>query len=301
MSILGKRDPIVLVENVTTSKRVKVEEEQQLHHYTFPNGAMWPKASQFIRLPGDETLRDACVIPNFMQDHLSIDPHEVFDALVKLPVWSATDPIPSSGVGWLPGSHRTLNYRGKPIKRSKIWLQTDFEDGLLKYGYTGWQWKVSFASRPVKSIPVIANLLDTVNSRFGFDFNHIILTYYHNGAANIGHHSDKIKTFKSDSYFLVLKLGAARSFEFRSIKSEAAKAKVLFNEQLKAGTAVLVRCASPGAANERVTHAVPPQPGCLPSASIVFRCITSKIAWAKVRKEVEKRTSRESKAKKQNL
>jgi len=45
--------------------------------------------------------------------------------------------------GWntklLPGAHPALNYRGNPVARTKFWLQTEFDMGMKKYGYTGWQ------------------------------------------------------------------------------------------------------------------------------------------------------------------
>jgi hypothetical protein len=52
------------------------------------------------------------------------------------------------------GKHPALNYRGNAIRRDNIWLQSEYDQGLKRYGYTGWQWKVSGGTKRHSSIPV---------------------------------------------------------------------------------------------------------------------------------------------------
>jgi len=35
----------------------------------------------------------------------------------------------------LPRSHPALKYRGNSVARTKLWLQTDFDHGMKRYGY----------------------------------------------------------------------------------------------------------------------------------------------------------------------
>ena len=44
------------------------------------------------------------------------------------------------------GDHPALHYRGNALKRHKIWLQTDYAQGMRKYGYTGWQHAIATAT-----------------------------------------------------------------------------------------------------------------------------------------------------------
>jgi ribosomal protein L11 len=223
---------------------------------------------------------------------------------------------------WVTGKHPALNYRGNAIQRDKIWLQSEYDQGLKRYGYTGWQWKVSGGTKRDSSIPVVKELFDTVNGKYELQkqMNAFIITRYNSGQDCIGFHSDKTKDFAKGSVFVVIKLGQPRPFEFSWDEPEVASAKValkkaekekgdeaaaglkeakanlkhamknrphkeiFFSKELAAGTAIIVGTA----ANARVKHGVPPieQINHL-SGSIVGRCIETVIEWDVIKKKLE--------------
>jgi hypothetical protein len=179
----------------------------------------------------------------------------------------------------LRGKHAALNYRGNAVKRSKIWLQKHFDAGMLKYGYTGWQWLVSFAQKRMEEMPLINAACDKLNTFTHplLHFNHAIGTVYRDGGDNIGFHSDKVAQWTPGSVFIALKLGGARHFQFAS-----AEGAVFFDEKLNPGTAVIVG----SDANQATKHAVPVEALCKEaSGSVVFRSIATCVPWTDVLKE----------------
>ena len=111
-----------------------------------------------------------------------------------------------------------------------------------------------------------------LNAKLAVPFNHWICTLYPSAQDNIGFDSDKDKDFAPDSWFVVLKLGAPRKFEFRM---PPASEPPFYSETLSPGTAVFVRAktADGRSANSLVKHGVPPADSddVGPSASIVVR------------------------------
>jgi alkylated DNA repair dioxygenase AlkB len=83
-------------------------------------------------------------------------------------------------------------------------------------------------------------------------FNHVIATIYQDGKDNIGYHSDKDKDFEDDSWFCVIKLGDARPFNFCAA-NDASKTAI-YSETLQAGSAIFVRCKTPGVHTHTHTH-----------------------------------------------
>ena len=177
----------------------------------------------------------------------------------------------------LPGAHPALNYRGNAGERSKIWLSTHFDEGYVKYGYTGWQWLVAFAQRPIETFPLVHTALDRLNTFLPaqLQLNHCIGTLYYDGTDNIGYHSDKIRDWTENSPFIAVKLGAARHFAFSQEGVE------IFNEILQPGTAVIVGYD----ANQQTKHAVPVEPFAQASGSLVFRSISTRIPWPAVKQK----------------
>jgi hypothetical protein len=233
---------------------------------------------------------NAAIIPNFMQDHLRVQPQHVFDNLLQLPVYPVDEPL-HIGDGHkpklLPGAHKALNYRGNQLKRHKVWLQTDYDLGYKRYGYTGWQYAVAPAQARIESMPLFHHTLLQLNSCVPppFHFNHAIATIYNDGLDNIGLHSDKPKDFSLNTGFICIKLGAPRHFDFAMLNPLTLKDDVFYSEILSPGTAVIV-----GAdANVLTKHGVPVEPGLLdPSGSIVFRNIHSVIPWPELQKLMDK-------------
>ena len=181
----------------------------------------------------------------------------------------------------LKGAHAALNYRGRAVKRSKIWLQKNFDTGYIKYGYTGWQWMVAFAQKRMEAFPLVDAMCDRLNGHMDarMQFNHCIGTMYEDGADNIGFHSDKVQNWVKNSPFIAIKFGEARPFAFSSADGE-----VFFNEKLAAGTAVIVGYD----ANQETKHAVPVAEFAGQSGSLVFRALETCVPWRQVMREKDK-------------
>lgn len=163
---------------------------------------------------GRYAFRDLFIWPNFMQEQLDFsDPKEYHAELRNLGTY-ATDPedpwgheeeipIPpddNEPPKWVPGNHSTLHYRGKPLKRSKLWLQDKpVNEGLVRYLYTGWCRRVSAATRHVKSVESVNKAMQRLNQGFGLDsddkFNHSIVTHYDDESDEIGAHTVRIAAF----------------------------------------------------------------------------------------------------------
>lgn len=267
------------------------------------NGPIWdgkiipldnPKVNM-LTLPNKEKLGDAVIWKDFLQDELKIDPQKLWQQLLSYPRWDKDTTIPfrpeGDDVHWITGEHSALKYRGNALKRSKIWSQNNYKKGLLKYGYTGWQHKISYATHDIKHIKPLNNLAKKINNHIPEKMNHWIVTYYNDGDDYIGFHSDKSKDFKENSYFIVIKLGTPRKFEFRMKETKTnPKPKPFFSEVLSAGTAIFVRANSNSLdANSIVQHGVPQTNKKIGnSGSIVARTIETVIPWEKVEKNIQK-------------
>lgn len=267
------------------------------------NGQPFPDKAERLVLPGGRVLEDALVWPDFCQDELGLDPDELWAALQALPHWPNDQEIPFRELGdsphWVSGSHRALNYRGHELRRHKIWAQSDYAKGLLRYGYTGWQHRISFATHAVEYVPPILQMAERLNAgliRSGhLPHNHWIVTRYDDEHDNIGFHSDKDRDFAANSFFIVIKFGAARDFAFRL----PGESMPFFARSLQAGTAIFVRCKGPDAANDLVEHGVPPMHTPVGSSgSIVSRCIETVIPWDQEKRGIEKLAAGKVKKKK---
>jgi hypothetical protein len=235
------------------------------------------------RLVHDGITLNAAVVPNFCQDVLGIDPSALWEVFTTMELHDVDAELTLDD-GWntklLPGAHPALNYRGKPVARTKFWLQSDFDKGMKKYGYTGWQWRTALAQRRIESVPVIDEVNKTMNRLLPerLHNNHAIGTMYVDGDDYIGQHSDKVKDFAKHSGFIVIKLGAARRFQFGTKEG-----KIFYDERLTPGTAVIVG----HDANVNTVHSVPKDSLCTsPSGSIVFRCIDTVIPWSTVHSKI---------------
>jgi hypothetical protein len=253
---------------------------------------------ELLTLPDGRILEDACIWRNFVQTELGIDPAQIWRELLRLPDWPDKEPIPfrenGSDPHWIRGSHPALNYRGNDIRRHKIWCQADFSEGLRRYNYSGWQWRIGYATHDIGHVEPIQTLAQALNAGLAPQHNHWIVTRYEDGSDNIGYHSDKTADFHPNSWFVVIKLGEPRPFAFRV---KAAKGEPeqdpFFSKVLPAGTAIFCRAKSSDGfdANNIVEHGVPPVDTiCGTSGSIVSRCITTVIPWNEVIKEVADRT-----------
>ena len=110
-----------------------------------------------------EPFCDAFVWKDFLQTQLDVDPEVLFASLCSLPSWPDTEPIryrpKGDDVRWIRGSHPALRSRGNALKRDKLWLQTNYTKGYIRYQYTGWQHAVAYAKQAVESLPEVAAVL----------------------------------------------------------------------------------------------------------------------------------------------
>ena len=263
-------------------------------------------------LPTGEVLEDTAIIPGFVQNNLGMNIADAWDSLRMFPNHPVDQDIEikSSEPQWITGDHPALNYRGNAIKRDKIWLQNDFENGMRRYGYTGWQWKVSGGVKAISEVPLVETMFNKVSTVIGQEMNAMIATRYRSGKDNIGFHSDKIRDFENGTCFVVIKMGESRPFEFSWDEPDVVSAKevikkskdieeikraretiknrvhkeVFYSKELSAGTAVIVGFE----ANKRVKHGVPPiAKNDHLSGSLVGRTIKTIIPWSDVVKKIK--------------
>jgi len=279
-----------------------------------------------LRLPDGTLLHDTAIIPNFCESVLGLKHDKIWHSLSELSHFEGSEAIPlgnGDNPQWVRGSHPALHYRGNDITRNKVWFQTGFDDGMRKYGYTGWQWMIAGATHRVESVPAVAELGKAINEKLGLQrpHDHWIATGYNDGSQCIGPHSDKTRDWRSDSCFVVVKFGAKRRFEFTWDEPAVAEAKaalkraerkkdkpvikiakaalsaaiknrkyaeVFYSKILPAGAGVIVGVA----ANALVKHGVPAEneeEKCGPSGSIVARSIATVVPWSAVADEQRKR------------
>ena len=253
------------------------------------------KLEEFRVAPG----LDLFVVPRFAQDVLGVaDPKALLGELEAYPSVGADESITPGIVQWVTGDNRALKYRGNVLKRGKIWLQkTDpAQHGFLRYGYTGWQWRVLPATADVarcKEVEPIADKYDAWAAKLGAKpANHYIVTKYKDGAHNIGFHTDKPQDIAASdadgvSLITVVKIGAcARPFAVREVAPKGEKERApFFCKALEPGTAVIMSLE----ANLLTQHAVPPVEESGPSGSIVFRSIATRIDAATAAREIRRR------------
>ena len=225
---------------------------------------------------------DVWVIPNFAQDVLHADPSGVLSALEQAyPTRCGSDAIRSHDVQWVAGNHQALKYRGRAIKRTKMWLQRENPNTrFLRYGYTGWQWSIAGATADVAECPEVAPLADRYDAfaraQGKPDANHFIVTRYKDGSDGIGWHFDKAADIVEGSLITVVKLGhSGRRFQLRWLAEKGAKENMpFFSRLLEPGTAVVMTLE----ANLATQHCVPEDAGAGASASIVFRSVKTALS-----------------------
>ncbi|MCH9637667.1 MAG: hypothetical protein K0U52_01805 [Gammaproteobacteria bacterium] len=218
------------------------------------NGQPFSK-DHHLQLPSGDRLTGCVIVHNFVQDYLHEDPMMLHHAIASVPEYQNGEPMERGALKRVCGDRPELRYRGLAIKRDKIWLQTNWDRGLLRYLYTGWSWAIADATAPIEASPCIHGVLNKLNDGMPTLFNHVIGTRYRNFGYNIGFHKDKVKDIVDDSIIVVLKTGpVGRPFEFRMARTlNEPDPQPFYAEVLSPGTAVLMTTA----ANEIVEHGVP--------------------------------------------
>jgi len=224
---------------------------------------------------------DVFIVDNFLQKHLEEDPTELMHEFLEIPEQLESESISTdpATVCIIPGSNPALKYRGNSINRHKIWAQKDYRDGLRAYRYSGWQWAIANATKPIENIPFLERIRRKLENVLPeLEHNHYIATMYKNGNDSIGLHSDKDKDIQPDSWIMVFKLGpSARLFQFADLDGT-----IIAEQRLAPGAAIFMSTK----ANARIKHGVPKESSTEVglSGSIVTRAITTVIPWDEVRK-----------------
>lgn len=203
------------------------------------------------------------------------------------PVRGSGDDIVPGEVQWVNGDNEALCYRGKVLKRDKIWLQRRPPDGgYFRYGYTGWQWNVLPATADVEKCRQLAPVMDLYDewaeSKGYPASNHAIVTKYRDGDHFIGKHSDKVRDIAPGSLITVVKTGS-HGRPFQLFRGE--EKKPFFNRVLAPGSAVVMTIEG----NLATKHAVPVNRESGSSGSIVFRTISTTIPPSEAERALRKR------------
>jgi hypothetical protein len=283
-----------------------------------PSQEKWSGQTEPL-MNGNTIVDDAFIIRGFLSPG---EAQKIWDDIVSLPLVEMGDVLDNNWnvpfIEYKPyiarillGTHHVLNGRtAQGLKRNKVFFQTDIEKGQRHYNYTAEQDMLAHAYCDVTAMPQSTQkLMKMVNDKMPQDIkmNHGIATVYIDGDDNIDDHSDNTQSFADDSWFLVVKFGASRRFEFKEKDSNGKAGKCFFNELLPAGTAIWVKGST---ANVQTTHGVPfvnknnPLPDGSTtvgtSGSVVFRCIKELRTWDKVEKKAQaaQRGKRETREKK---
>jgi len=230
---------------------------------------------------------DAWLIKDFGKDVLGMCPKEYLDGLVETyPQRNSGDTITPYQIQWVDGSNAALNYRGNDLKRGKIWMQRgDPEsEGILRYGYTGWQYRVGEATADVAMDTAslsVADRYDAWVDHEGFQkANHYIVTKYISGDHSIGFHYDKPQDIANGSLITIVKLGEqGRPFQLRWRD----QTEPFFDELLQPGTALVMTLE----ANLKTQHSVPVVANDYLTGSIVFRSITTRVSDKELKSKIK--------------
>jgi len=230
---------------------------------------------------------DIWVIPAFAQTVLGVDPAALQQQLEdKYPVRGKGDAIEWARPQWVEGENEALHYRGRALKRGKMWFQLGEPQthGFVKYYYTGWQRAVLPATSDVARAPELVPVVEQYNAWAAAlgkpAANHFIVTHYVDGEHNIGMHFDKPKSIQPGSLITVVKTGA----HGRPFRLERLDGTLLMERVLQPGTAVVMTLE----ANLATKHGVPAVERAGSSGSLVLRTIDQRVPWARLQKELAK-------------
>lgn len=156
---------------------------------------------------------DSVFIKGFAQKAMGLDVKELYDSLA------------SKEMPYVDRAKTEMRYRGHKLTRTKFFL-TDTADPVRIYNYTGFQYASTQHYRCYKDYPVVAKLLQKLNTTltvpYGKDslpgYNHVIGTMYLTDTDGIGFHSDKTKSWTKDSGVSILSLGSTREFHLQRIE-----------------------------------------------------------------------------------
>ena len=228
-------------------RALAVEQMREAGRASAAAEAVGARLQQYESLPGATKVADGIVVvPGFMQAQLGIgDPAAFHEYLTDtIPIYSASDQLERGVLKRVPGDHPALNYRGKQIPRSKVWLQRNHTGGFVKYRYTGWQHAISDATADVTDSPPLRDVMDRLSSSAEgvLRFNHGIYTWYDGLNDFIDYHTDKPDDIAEGSLICVLRTGpCARVWSIRKVVADGETTPPpVFHELVAPGTAIFM-------------------------------------------------------------
>eukprot|EP01111_Echinosteliopsis_oligospora_P013092 TRINITY_DN4604_c0_g1_i1.p1 TRINITY_DN4604_c0_g1~~TRINITY_DN4604_c0_g1_i1.p1 ORF type:complete len:272 (-),score=58.40 TRINITY_DN4604_c0_g1_i1:51-866(-) len=156
---------------------------------------------------------DSYLVKNFVQTYLKKDPEAIMQDL-------------QSNGQWVDRSAPEMKYRGKELKRTKLFLVESVEE-MPRYRYPGATWRSLLNYHTISSMPNVSFFVEQMEEikidSQEVKINHVIGTLYKDGADNIGFHADKMKDIREGSYILDLSFGAVRDFHHRENDQDDSK------------------------------------------------------------------------------
>lgn len=243
-----------------------------------------------------------CIIPNYAQDFLHIDPSTLHKQMTQtVPKCKADQKLQRFQCNRISASHPRMQYRGNDLKRELLFAQKKVHDGLRRYEYTGAQKEIANMTCDITDISCLQNVVETMEKYLRHDdkecdFNHYIYTWYDKPSSNISFHRDGFisetsnPSMSSTSPIAILRLGkGTRTFAI----CEHATKKRICTQVVTPGTLILISAE----ANKKYSHALFQDTHNTDqsdteyyekhqSGSIVLRNITKLISWSDVDKEL---------------
>ena len=233
------------------------------------------------QFPTAEKIADGIFYVPRMLQQLGIDPASILAKLVSLPVVAEGGDIQLDFDTPLvvDGAADALRYRGNKLPRKKIFVQSEPQKGLRRYGYTGWQWAIARATKSFESVPEILQVVELTNSCTTVPkFNAGIGTLYDSGEDYIGEHSDKMPDLAEHSWITIYRTGPPRVFQI------TLGGKIFWSGMVGGGDALWMSLE----ANGKFKHALPAMSNVGQTGSLVLRSVHTCLAWTKVETEIAK-------------
>jgi alkylated DNA repair dioxygenase AlkB len=136
-------------------------------------------------------------------------------------------------------------------------------------------------TKEVRAIPVVKQLMDTLNREFGTSFNHVIGTFYRDHNDNIGFHTDKIKDISDGTLIAIISFGETRMLTLKKIDTEETD-----EVPLQSGDLFMLGWNT----NQQYQHALLEHSTERGSRiSLVFRDIKTRLPWGEISKKIRKK------------
>jgi alkylated DNA repair dioxygenase AlkB len=147
-------------------------------------------------------------------------------------------------------------FMGRAVPREEVWI------GPYAYKFSG------RTLQPAAWTPEIEAIRDKIRSRFGGDYNSVLLNRYANARDSVSWHSDDEPEMDSTHPIASVSLGASRTFLVRPITNEIPNKKAVQTYTLTSGSLLVM----PAGFQQQYQHSVPKsQTPCGTRVNLTFR------------------------------